>query len=76
MEYMDKLITLSNGIQYIIMENTEFQGTKYVLANEVEEEKLGPIITLFRVEEQDNKVRFVEEPDLAITETVLEKMAH
>ncbi len=76
MEYMDKLITLSNGIQYIVIENTEFQGAKYVLANEVEEEKLGPIVTLFRVEEHDDKVRFIEEPDLTITETVLEKMAH
>ena len=76
MEYMDKLITLSNGIQQIVMEKTEYSGITYVLANEVEDNELGPIVTLFRVEKAGDTVRFVEEPDLTVTETVLAKMAH
>jgi len=76
MDYMDKLITLSNGIQYVIIKKTDYEGVKYVLANEVEDGNLGPIVTLFRVEEHDGKVRFEEELDLSLTETVLAKMAY
>ena len=76
MEYKGKMITLSTGIKYAILEQTEYDGKTYVLANEIVDGKLGTDITLFRVDMIDNEPNFVEEQDLSIAELVLNKMSN
>ena len=76
MDYMNKLITLSTGIQYVILDNTKYAGKDYVLANEVENGNLGSIVTLFKIEQSDDCTKFIEEDDLSVTESVLAKMSH
>ena len=76
MDYKDKLITLSDNIQYVIMLDVEYQGKTYVLANEVEGDDLAPGATIFRVETVNNEPKFYVEQDLSILENVLTLMLH
>ena len=74
MNYKDRLITLSNNLQYVILEDTEYEGKLYVLANEVVNNQLDSTITVFRVEVDGEDPSFIEEKDLSVLEAVLVKM--
>ncbi len=76
MDYKDKMITLTDGYQYVILEDTQYNGSTYVLANEVIDGDLGPTIVLFKVEGEEANPKFREERDLSVAEMVLAKMAH
>ena len=72
--YENKLLTLSDGYQYIVLDNTEYNWTNYAVVNEVVNGKLGSNITLYRIVETDRVPLFVLETNLDIIETVLSKM--
>ena len=73
--YEDKLITLSDGYKYVILDKTELDGKKYVLADEIIDGRLASNITLYRVEYANDVPHFIEEQDLSVVETVLVKLA-
>lgn len=75
-DYSNKLITLSDGYQYVVIDQTEYKGNKYAIVNEIKDGKLGSNITLFRVETVFNMPRFIEEKNLDIVETILAKLAY
>ncbi len=74
-DYRNKLITLSDGDQYVVLKEAEYKGKRYALANDVIDNDLGPNMTMFRLEEIDNKLSFIVERDLGIVEKLLSKMA-
>lgn len=74
-DYRNKLITLSDGDQYVVLKEAEYKGKRYALANDVIDNDLGPNMTMFRLEEIDNKLSFIVERDLGIVEKLLTKMA-
>lgn len=76
MGYEGKMLTLSTGLKYATLEETEYNGKTYVLANEVVDGQLGTDVTLFRVDIIDNEPNFIEEQDLSIAELVLKKMSN
>lgn len=75
-DYENKLITLSDGYQYVVLEKINLDGKEYVLANEVEDGDLGENVTIFEVKVTDKGIIFNEEKNIEIAETVLAKMAH
>ena len=78
----DRMITLTDGYQYVILDQTEYNNEIYVAAHDVEDGKLGSDVTLYRVETTDKlepnieSMRFIEEKDLDKIETVLSKLAY
>lgn len=74
MKYQDKLITLSNNLQYAVLKEIEFEGQIYLLANEVENNELGHSISLIRVESIDGEDKLILESDLSKAQTILTQM--
>ena len=76
MEWLDKLITLGDNTQVVILQHTMYEGNIYVLANEViNGTQLGEEKTLYRVENPDGNPRFVPEANLWTCSKVLWKMS-
>ena len=75
-DYTNKIITLSDGYQYVILEETVYNGKNYALANDIVNGKLGENITLYRVEYLNNEPNFIVEQDLDVVETVLSKLSN
>lgn len=74
MKYQDKLITLSDNLQYVILKELEYEGKTYLLANEVSDKELSLSVVLLRVEEIDGEDKLVEEEDLSKAEKILTEM--
>lgn len=74
-DYMNKLITMSDDNQYVILDEIQYDGNTYALANEVIDDNLGSDITLFRVERINGKFNFIVETNLDIVQQVLLNMA-
>ena len=74
-DYRNKLITLSDGDQYVVLKEAEYKGKRYALANDVINNDLGPNMTMFRLEVIDDKLSFIVERDMGIVEKLLTKMA-
>ena len=73
--YKNKLITLSDGYQYVVLSEAEYKGKRYALVNDIVNDNLGPNMTIFRLEEFNDELNFVVEQNLDIVETILSKMA-
>ncbi len=76
MDFKNKLLTLSDNVQYVIIEDIMYDGKNYVLASEVEDNELAPGKTVFRIETVNGEPKFIEEHDLNILESVLTQMAY
>lgn len=74
-DYRNKLITLSDGDQYVVLKEAEYKGKRYALANDVIDNDLGPNMTIFRLEVINEQLNFIIERDLEIVEKLLTKMA-
>jgi len=74
-DYRNKLITLSDGDQYVVLKEAVYKGKRYALANDVINNDLGPNMTMFRLEVIDDKLSFIVERDMGIVEKLLTKMA-
>ncbi len=74
-DYRNKLITLSDGDQYVVLKEAEYKGKRYALANDVIDNDLGPNMTIFRLEVINDQLNFIIERDLEIVEKLLTKMA-
>ena len=74
-DYMNKLITMSDDNQYVILDEIQYDGNTYALANEVIDDNLGSDITLFRVERINGEFNFIVETNLDIVQQVLLNMA-
>lgn len=75
MDYRGKMITLTDGLKYATLEQTEYNGKIYVLANEIVDGDLGENITLFRVDIVNGEPNFVVETDFSVAEEVLKKLS-
>lgn len=73
-EYINKLITMSDDNQYVILDEIQYDGNTYALANEVIDDNLGSDITLFRVEKADEEPNFTIETNLELVQQVLLNM--
>lgn len=73
--YSDKLITLSDGYQYVILEELVYEGKNYALANDVVNGRLGQNMTLYRVEYLNDEPNFIAEQNLDIVQNVLTKLS-
>lgn len=73
--YRNKLITLSDGDQYVILSEAKYKGNIYALAHDVVDNKLGSNMTLFRLENINGELNFVIERNLDVVGTVLSSMA-
>lgn len=74
-DYRNKLITLSDGDQYVVLKEAEYKGKRYALANDVIDNDLGHNMTIFRLEVINDQLNFIIERDLEIVEKLLTKMA-
>ena len=76
MEWLNKLITLSNGTQWVVMQHTEYNGKLYVLVNDViNGTQLGKNKVLFRVEDPYGNPRFEDEENSWTKAKVFWKMS-
>lgn len=73
--YRNKLITMSDGEQYVVLSEASYKGKTYALANDVVNNNLGPNMTLFRVEDLNGEFNFIVERDMNIVNAILTKMA-
>ncbi|MBP3841123.1 MAG: hypothetical protein IK997_03230 [Bacilli bacterium] len=73
--YRNKLITMSDGEQYVVLSEASYKGKTYALANDIINNNLGSNMTLFRIEDLNGELNFVIERDLDIVSTILTKMA-
>jgi hypothetical protein len=73
--YKNKLITMSDGEQYVVLSEANYKGKTYALANDIVNNNLGSNMTLFRVENLNGELNFIIERDMDIVGTILTKMA-
>lgn len=73
--YRNKLITMSDGEQYVVLSEANYKGKTYALANDIVNNNLGPNMTLFRIENLNGELNFIIERDIDIVGTILTKMA-
>ena len=73
--YRNKLITMSDGEQYVVLSEANYKGKTYALANDIVNNNLGSNMTLFRVENLNGELNFIIERDMDIVGTILTKMA-
>ena len=75
MGYEDKLLTLSNGYQYVVLDRVDYEEKSYALVNEVVDGHLGSNATIYRIEPTAGMPVFIKETNLKILESVLAKLA-
>ncbi len=76
MEWLDKLLTLGDGKQYVVMTHTEYNGKLYVVVNDVVNgNQLGKNKLLFRVEDPYGHPRFEREENMWTCSKVFWKMS-
>ena len=68
---MNSVITLTNGDRYVMIDSVDYNGTTYYLANEVNGNKLGEDMAIFKAESVDGKIQLVMESDLKICEELI-----
>lgn len=73
--YRNKLITMSDGEQYVVLSEANYKGKTYALVNDIVNNNLGSNMTLFRVENLNGELNFIIERDMDIVGTILTKMA-
>jgi len=75
-EYINKIITLSNGEQIVIIETLDYEGKQYALTNEIVDNKLGTNLTIYRIDNINSETNFVVEKDSDILQAVLLKLSN
>ena len=74
MKYENKIINLSNNIQYVVLKELDYEEKKYLLANEISNNELGDSVSLFRVDEINGEDKIVEESNLDKAQLILTEM--
>ena len=69
--FVNKLVTLGNGKQCVVLDETIYDGNLYILANEVQDNDLNENIYIFLVNTEGDKISFVLEQDLDICSKLL-----
>ena len=74
MKYENKIISLSNNIQYVVLKELDYEEKKYLLANEISNNELGDSVSLFRVDEINGEDKIIEESNLDKAQIILTEM--
>ncbi|MBE6160878.1 MAG: hypothetical protein E7158_01480 [Firmicutes bacterium] len=70
-DIMNSVISLDNGEKYVMLDSTDYNGIKYYLANDVDDNHLGNDIAIFKAEMINGQLNLVMEPDIKICEELI-----